>query len=100
MRNQIHAIAGKNCRVSAYSRKRSVVAGTVTRGMLCALEDVRFLLAWLSRPVQAALQVLKQHLAPAAAGAMACSEPTAGSGARSLRQGMGEPGSGIPSGGF
>lgn len=98
MRNQIHAIAG-NCRVSAYSRKRSVVAGTVTRRLLCALDDVRFLLAWLSRPVQAALQVLKQHFAPAAVGAMACFEPT-GSGARPSRQGMGEPGSGIPSGGF
>lgn len=99
MRSLINAITGKNCRVSVYSRKRSVVAGTGTQGSLCALDDVRFLWAWFSRHAQAALGMLKQHLEPAAAGAMACPKPD-GLGARPSRQCLGGPGSARPSGGL
>ena len=99
MRSRINTIAAKNSRVSVYRRKRSVLAGTVTRMSLCALGDVRFLLAWFSRHAQAALAVLKEHcLAPAAAGAASALGQQCPV-ARLPRQGLGRPGSGTPSGG-
>ncbi len=100
MRNRINRITVNNVRVSAIRRNRSVVVGLVVRGVLDALQDARYLLTWFSRPCRAALEVLKTHpRMPAASCAMARRQP-AGFGGSPSCQGLGGPGSRLPSRGF
>lgn len=100
MRSFISTIIGTRCHVSVGRRNRSVVTGTYVLGTLRALDDARFLLAWLTRHVKAALAVVQQRLAkPAAPRVMWASEPAC-SGVATSRSGLGGPGSGIPSGRF
>lgn len=104
MRSFISTIIGTRCHVSVGRRNRSVVTGTYVLGSLRALFDAlldaRFLLAWLTRHVKAALAVVQQRLAkPAAPRVMWASEPAC-SGVATSRSGLGGPGSGIPSGRF
>ena len=76
MRSFMNTVTGTKSHVSANCRKRSVVVAVDTHGLLCALHDARFLLAWLTRYVQAARMVVQRHrLEPVAAGAMGMSEP-------------------------
>ena len=100
MRSFISTVIGTKGNVSVGRRNRSIVTGTYVLGVLRALEDVRFLLAWLTRHVQAALAVVdNRHAKPAAHGVMWAPEPTC-SGVATSRSGLGGPGSGIPSGRF
>ena len=99
MRNYTNTITGTKCNVSANGRKRSVVTVVYTQGLLRALDDARFLLAWLLRPVLAAHAVVQRHAVTVAAGATAMSEPGC-SGSLPSRMGLGGPGSRLPSGRF
>ena len=104
MRSFISTVVGTKGNVSVGRRNRSIVTGTYVLGSLRALFDAlldaRFLLAWLTRHVQAALAVAdKRHAQAAARGVMWAPEPTC-SGVATSRSGLGGPGSGIPSGRF
>jgi hypothetical protein len=112
MRSFTSTIIGTRGNVSVGRRNRRVVAGTYVLGSLHApfsallnaqpdaQLDARFLLAWLTRHVQAAWAALaKRPAQPAARRAMWAPEPAC-SGVATSRSGLGGPGSGIPSGRF
>ena len=100
MRSVISTIIGTRCHGSVNRRNRSVVAGTYVLGSLRALEDARFLLAWLTRHVQAAVAAVQKRLAKSAAPCVMWAPEPACSGVAASRLGLGGPGSGIPSGRF
>jgi hypothetical protein len=98
MRSYLSKVIGTKCNVTVNRRKRSVVAGICTHGLLRALDEARFLLAWLTRHVQSAPAMAQDHARMPAAGAAWMAERPCS--ASPSRLGLGRPGSRRPSGTF